>query len=77
MMTPSLGEITYVTTSEITADKCKVIEWYLQFPLMIEVESLVTGNRYQVYPDWHCYEDEETAIKATQKYKDGYEDIIY
>ena len=44
---------------------------------MIEVESLVTGNRYQVYPDWHCYEDEKMAIKAAQKYKDGYEDVIY
>lgn len=76
-MIPEIGDIVYVTTSEITADKCKVLEWFLQFPLKIQVESLNTRSRYDVYPEWHCYKTEEEAMQAAQKYQDGYEDLIY
>ena len=77
MSTLTIGDITYVTTSEITADKCRVVDTYMQFPRKIEVESLKTGKRYSVYPDWHCYKSEDEAVKAAEKYKTGYEDIIY
>jgi len=76
-MIPEIGDITYVTTSDKTADKCKVLEWFLQFPLKIQVESLNTGLRYDVYPEWHCYKTEEEAVQAAQKYQDRYEDLIY
>lgn len=71
------GDIVYVTTENITADKCKVIQSFLQFPRKIVVESMESGRKYCVYPEWHCYNTEEDAKQSAEKYKNGHVDIIY
>lgn len=72
-----VGDIVFVTTDKITADKCKVVNSFAQFPQKVVVESLVSGNRYSVYPEWHCYNTEDAAIKAAEEYENGRKDVIY
>ena len=43
----------------------------------IAVKSILTGRRYSVFPEWHCYNSEQIAIQAAEKYKEGYVDMIY
>lgn len=71
------GDIVYVTTAEITADICEVVHTFLQYPRKVVVKSLVTGNQYSVFPEWHCYKTKENATAAAEKYKEGHRDIIY
>ena len=35
-----------------------------------------TEAEYSVYPGWHCYKSEDKAVKAAEKYKNGYEDVL-
>lgn len=73
----NLKDIVYVTNEEVIADKCEVIHTYLQYPKKIMVRSLITNQVYFAYPEYHCYNNEEDAKKAAEKYKEGYKDIIY
>ena len=71
------GDIVYVTTDKITADKCEVVHSFLQYPKKVVVKSLATGDTYSAYPEWHCYKTEEDAKAAAERYKKGHRDIIY
>ncbi len=72
-----VGSIVWVTNGIVVADKCEVIHNFSQLPRKIAVKSILTGRRYSVFPEWHCYNSEQIAIQAAEKYKEGYVDMIY
>lgn len=73
----NVGSSVFVTNGIVVADRCEVIHNFSQFPIKIAVKSILTGCRYSVYPEWHCYNSEQEAIQAAKRYKEGHVDLIY
>lgn len=73
----NMVSIVYVTNGNVVADMCEVIHDFHTFPMKVVVKSILTGSRYSVYPEWHCYNSKQKAIQAAEKYKEGHVDLIY